>query len=103
MEIKHVVLTAACAFLAIGTATAADQPEQPTPNTAVGFASGTGMGAGSGMGSASSLTGGFGSPTGNSGAGSQTFGGGFNQQQTTGSGPLATGGTNAGGGAMGPK
>ncbi|MES2907673.1 MAG: hypothetical protein V4688_00760 [Pseudomonadota bacterium] len=98
MEIKRVALTAAGAFLAIGFATAAEQPEQPAPSTVTSFGSGTGMAADGGAGSASSLAGGFGSPTGNSGAGSQTFGGGFNQQQTTGSGPLATGGS-----AMGSK
>jgi len=54
-------------------------------------------------GSAGSMAGGFGSPVSGSGAGSQTFGGGFDQQQTTGSGPLSTPpAAGAGGVAGGP-
>ena len=110
MKIKLAVLTAACAFLSLGTAIAADPPErkpasgttqaaqQTAPNPVSGFGSGNNMGAGGGVGSASSVTGGFGSPLSGSG-GSQTFGGGFNQQQTPGAGPLSTGGAGAGAGA----
>jgi len=113
MKIKLAVLTAAYALLSIGTATAADQPEnnQPAPATEQttpaspvdGFGSGTGIGRGGGIGSASSVVDGFGSPVSGSGAGSQIFGGGFDQQQTAGSGPLSTSpAAGAGGGAGGP-
>ena len=101
MTLKLAVLTAATAFLSIGTVTAAEPPEkkpvaspaaaaeQTVANPASGFGSSTGMGPGGGTGSASSPAGGFGSPVSGSGAGSQTFGGGFNSQQTPGSGPLS--------------
>jgi len=110
MKNKLTVLTAALALFSIGAVLAADQPERQPANTAAeqpnpvsGFGSGTGMGEGGGAGGASSLAGGFGSPVGNSGAGSQTFGGGFDQQQTAGSGPLATPpAAGTGGGALGP-
>lgn len=101
MKIKTAVLTAAYAFISIGTVAAADQPQreqagsspaagQTAPSPVIGFGSGTGMGPGGGAGSASSLGGGFSSPLSGSGAGSQTFGGGFNQQQAPGSGPLSS-------------
>ena len=114
MKIKLAVLTAAYALLSTGFATAADPveskpttgttpaAEQTAPNPVSGFGSGSGMGSGGGVGSASSLVGGFGSPLSGSGSGSQTFGGGFNRQQTTGSGPLSTGGAATGGAAGGP-
>jgi len=64
------------------------------------------MGTGGYAGSASSVTGGPGSPVGNSGAGTQSFGGGFTQQQAPGSllapsAPAAAGGAGGAGGAMG--
>lgn len=87
MKIKLAVLTVACTFLSIGSVTAADQPER---NQIVGFGSGNGMGSGGGVGSATSMADGFSAQTRVSGAASQSFGGGFNQQQTTGSGPLSS-------------
>jgi len=59
---------------------------QTSPNPAIGFGSGTGMGPGAGTGSAASVVGGLGSQI--SGAGSQALGGGFSQQQSTGTFPL---------------
>lgn len=114
MKIKLAVVTAAYVLISIGTVTAADQPErkpaggssaavgQTAPNPVAGFGSGTSMGPGGGTGSASSLTGGFGSPTSGSGAGTQAFGGGFNQQQAPGSGPLSSKSGAGGGSAMSP-
>lgn len=87
MNIKCVLSTAACAVFFAGTAVAADQTER---EPVVGFGSGTGMGAGGGAGSASSVADGFSAQIRASGAGSQSFGGGFNQQQTMGSGPLSS-------------
>lgn len=87
MNIKHIVSTAACAMLFAGAAVAADQSER---EPVVGFGSGSGMGAGGSAGSASSVADGFSAQTPASGAGSQSFGGGFNQQQTMGSGPLSS-------------
>ena len=87
MNIKLVVSTAACAVFFASTAVAADQT---VPNPVAGFGSGTGMGAGGTAGSASSVAAGFSAPIGASGAGSQSFGGGFNQGQTMGSGPLSS-------------
>jgi hypothetical protein len=54
------------------------------------------MGPGGGPGSASSMAGGLNSQISGSGAGNQTFGGGFNQQQFPGSGPLSTNPTGSG-------
>ncbi|MDP2817517.1 MAG: hypothetical protein Q8O29_04425 [Polaromonas sp.] len=119
MKIKPAIFTAAYAFIAIGPINAAAQPgfnqavgtaivaEQTVPNPVIGFGSGTGMGPAGGTGSASSLSGGFSSQMSGSGSGGQTFGGGFNQQQTIGSGPLSrpsmTGTASTGSGAMGPR
>ncbi|MCK9285902.1 MAG: hypothetical protein M0P39_16660 [Rhodocyclaceae bacterium] len=109
MKIKLAV--AACALLSIGSVMAAEPADHPPANTAgkraapnpvVGFGSGTGMGPGGSAGSASSVAGGFGSQLGNSGAGGQTFGGGFDQQQVTGSGPLSTHPAAGAGGPLGP-
>ncbi len=87
MNIKRIVSTAACAMLFAGAAVAAGPSER---EPIVGFGSGTGMGAGGSAGSASSVADGFSTQTWNSGLGSQSFGGGFNQQQTMGSGPLSS-------------
>lgn len=87
MNIKRIVSTAACAMLFAGATVAADPSER---QAVVGFGSGTGMGAGGSAGSASSVADGFSSQTWNSGSGSQTFGGGFSQQQAMGSGPLSS-------------
>lgn len=87
MSIKRIALIAACAMFFPGVGVAAS-PSEHEP--VVGFGSGTGMGPGGTVGSASSVSGGFITPPWNSGAGSQSFGGGFNQQQTTGSGPLSS-------------
>lgn len=87
MKIKLVILTVACAVFSIGSVNAADQSER---NQIVGFGSGNGMGSGGGAGSATSMADGFSAQTRASGAASQSFGGGFNQQQTTGSGPLSS-------------
>lgn len=86
MKIKLAILTVACAVFSIGSVNAADQSDR---NQIVGFGSGNGMGSGGGAGSATSMADGFSAQTRMSGAGSQSFGGGFNQQQTTGSGPLS--------------
>lgn len=88
MNITRVISTAACAVFFAGTAVAADQAQREPAVT--GFGSGTGMGVGGSAGSVSSMADGFSSATRGSGGGSQTFGGGFNQQQTTGSGPLSS-------------
>ena len=116
MNFRLAILTAATAFISVGSNMAAAQPgpgqaagtsvaavDKTEANPQLGFGSGTGMGRGGGAGSASSLAGGFGSASSGSGAGSQTFGGGFTPQQAPGSGPLSTGGAGAGGGAMGPR
>ena len=116
MNFRLATLTAATAFISVGSNMAAAQPgpsqaagtsvaaaEKTEANPIIGLGSGTGMGRGGGAGSASSLAGGFSSISGGSGAGSQTFGGGFTQQQAPSSGPLSTGGAGAGGGAMGPR
>lgn len=99
MKISSAAFALASAFLSMGAATAADQPEpgqaggtpsatgQPASNTVIGFGTGTGMGPGGLAGSTSGIGGGFGAPA--SGSGSQTFGGGFNQQ-TPGSGPFSS-------------
>ncbi len=87
MNIKHIVSTVACAMLFAGAAVAAEPTER---EPVVGFGSGSGMGAGGSAGSASSVADGFSAQTRASGAGSQSFGGGFNQQQATGSGPLSS-------------
>ena len=114
MKIELAALTTACAFISFGAVTAAEPVERkPAAGTdaaaqktvarpAIGFGIGTGIGPGGGAGSASSMAGGFGSPISASGAGSQAFGGGFNRQQIPGSGPLSTGGTGTGAGAMRP-
>lgn len=111
MKNKLAVITAALALLYIGSATAAEQPEnkQPAPtaeqsapiNPDIGFGGGMNIGTGGGAGSPVSLTGAPGSPVSNSGGASQTFGGGL-----PGTGPLATppaagaGGAGAMGGAL---
>ncbi len=99
MNIKLAVLTAACAFLSIGTVAAQDKAERKTTDTSTpakqtapnpaprSFGSGFNV-AGPG-GSVSSMTGGVGSP---SGSGGQGFGSGF-----TGSSPLSTPARGAGG------
>lgn len=87
MNIKYVIATAACAVLFAGAAVAAEPNE---PEAVVGFGSGTGMGVGAAAGSASSVADGFSAQMRASGAGSQSFGGGFDQQQTMGAGPLAS-------------
>lgn len=66
------------------------QPQKPASQQVTGFGSGTGMGAGGGFGSPSSISDGKSSSAASSGSGSQTFGGGFTQQQSAGSGPLST-------------
>lgn len=87
MKIKLAVLTMAYALLSVGSAAAADKTEA---NQVVGFGSGTGMGAGGGAGSTTSVVSGFSAQAGGgSGTGSQSFGGGFSSQQSTGSGPLS--------------
>ncbi|MDA8260431.1 MAG: hypothetical protein M0Z99_33160 [Betaproteobacteria bacterium] len=88
MNIRLVISTAACAALFAGAAVAADGAERG--QQVVGFGSGTGMGAGAGAGSASSAADGFSSQSWTSGSGSQSFGGGFDPQQTIGSGPLSS-------------
>jgi hypothetical protein len=112
MRNKLAILTAALALLSIGSVMAADQPGRQSANPAVeqaspvsGFGSGTGMGPGGVAGSTSSLASGFGSPISSSGSGSQTFGGGFDPQQTAGSGLLSNPsviGAGTGGGTLGP-
>lgn len=87
MNIKLAV-SAVCAVFFAGAAVAADQ--QPDREQVVGFGSGTGMGVGGGTGSVSSVANSFAAQIQSGGAGSQTFGGGFNQQQTGGSGPLSS-------------
>lgn len=93
MKIKLAVLTVTCALLSSGSVVAADKTEL---NQVVGFGSGTGMGAGGGAGSTTSVVSGFsalgggGVGGGGSGGGSQSFGGGFNPQQSTGAGPLSS-------------
>lgn len=87
MNVKLVVSAAVCAVFFTGAAVAADQTDR---EQVVGFGSGTGMGAGSGAGSVSSVVDGFAAQVRGSGTGSQTFGGGFDRQQTGGSGPLAS-------------
>jgi len=113
MKITFALLSVACAFFfCISAASAADQDEsmsggpggteQSAPDQEVGgFGSGTGFGAGGALASPGSVGGGMGSTTGNSGAGTQSFGAGFTQQQAPGSllAPAAPGG--AGGGAAG--
>jgi hypothetical protein len=105
MKLKRIILITTCAFLlSIGAASAVEQPEtKPRANTVAaertaprfGFGSGTGIGPGGAPGSASSLAGGFSSLIGNSGAGSQAFGGGFGLQ------PSANPLTGAGGSPLG--
>ena len=92
MNIRLVISTAACAVLFSGAAVAADgaEREQQREQQVVGFGSGTGMGAGAGAGSASSVADGFSSQSWSSGSGNQSFGGGFDQRQTAGSGPLSS-------------
>lgn len=86
MNIKCVISTLACTVFFAGAAVAAGQAErEPVREPAVGFGSGTGMGSGGGVGSASSMAGGVSALIQFSGAGSQSFGGGF-----TGSGPLSS-------------
>lgn len=87
MNIKFVVTTAALAVIFAGSAVAAPNDT----DKAIGFGSGTGMGTGGGVGSVGGANVGFGSEiqSGGSGAGSQTFGGGFTRQQSAGSGPLS--------------
>ena len=110
MNFRLAILTAATAFISVGSnmATAQPGPSQAAgtsvaamreieANPIFGLGSGTGMGRGGGSGSASSLAGGLGSASSGSGAGSQNFGGGFTQQQAPSSGPLSTGGASAGG------
>ena len=88
MNFRLVISTAACAVLFVGSAVAADDAERK--QQVVGFGSGTGMGAGAAAGSASSMADGFSSQSWSSGSGTQSFGGGFDQQQTAGSGPLSS-------------
>lgn len=88
MNIRLVISTAACAVLFAGAAVAADEAKRE--QQVIGFGSGTGMGAGAGAGSASSVADGFSSQSWSSGSGSQSFGGGFDPQQTIGSGPLSS-------------
>lgn len=87
MKIKLAVLTMAYALFSIGSVAAADKTE---PNQVVGFGSGTGMGAGGGAGSTTSVVSGFSALGGGSGGGSQSFGGGFSSQASTGAGPLSS-------------
>lgn len=112
MKNKFAVITAALALLYIGSATAAEQPEnkQPAPtaeqsapvNPDIGFGGGMNIGAGGGAGSPVSLTGSPGSPAGNSGSGTQTFGGGLPGTSPLSTPPAAvTGGAGAMGGAAG--
>lgn len=89
------ILTACCLSIASGSVLAADDqkpntesPTKPTVEQITGFGSGTGMGAGGGFGNPGNVNGGPAAL--NNGRGSQTFGGGFTQQQSTGSGPLSS-------------
>ena len=88
MNIRLVISTAACAVLFAGAAMAADETKRE--QQVIGFGSGTGMGAGGSAGSASSAADGFSSQSWSSGSGGQSFGGGFDSQQTAGSGPLSS-------------
>lgn len=107
MNSKLAILAAACAIFSITAANAAEPAErqpgsaakQSTTRPSVGFGSGSGIGPGGYAGSASSLGGGLSVPSG--GSGTQTFGGGFSQQQTMGSGPLSTKPAASTGGAAG--
>ncbi|MDO9053100.1 MAG: hypothetical protein Q7U37_04090 [Gallionella sp.] len=104
MKIK--LALAAIALLSIGTVVAEEQTEngqqsqteQPA-NPDVGFGGGMNIGLGGSAGSASSLSGGLGSPVGTPPA-DQSFGGGT-PTQSAGSGPLATPPAGGAGGAGG--
>jgi len=89
MNVRLVMLTAACAALFAGAAVASDEAKRDERPEVIGLGSGTGMGSGAGTGSASSMADGFSSQSWSSGSGSQSFGGGFDQQ-TAGSGPLSS-------------
>lgn len=88
MNIRLLLSAAACAALFTGNVYAADETDRE--EQVVGFGSGTGMGAGAGVGSASSVANISNSQNFGSGSGSQTFGGGFEVQQSNGYGPLST-------------
>lgn len=96
---KNKLALAACALLTIGSAMAAETPDNnpPTQSTPSDMGFGGGLSLSQGGGSASGLGGGFGSPASSSGVGTQSFGGGFTAG--AGSGPLSP--PAAGGGAMG--
>lgn len=85
----------------VGTDTGIAAPPK-IGNDKAGFGSGSGMGSGGGAGSPSSLTGSMGSPVGNSGGGSQTFGGGLPGTSPLSSTPPAGGAGGPGMGAMRP-
>lgn len=108
MKIKLAMLSAACAFLCSGAVFAAEQGQVvSTPQGGASIKTTQGQGAAvatvaapqnggaAGIGSGG-INGSMGSPVGNSGGGSQTFGGGL-----TGTGPLSTPPAAAAGGAAG--
>jgi hypothetical protein len=95
MKSSKLIIAMAVFSLASAVAQAADEQKVPEAQQGqaqaapvTGFGSGSGMGPGGGFGNSASVVNGRSSPVNNNG--SQSFGGGFDQQQARNAGPLST-------------
>ena len=88
MKTSLLILTTV--FAALFTSNLLASEEIEFEQQIIGFGSGTGMGAGASTGSVSNIADSLSSQSWVSGSGNQSFGGGFDVQQSIGSGPLST-------------